>query len=167
MGSTPYKFGEQIVMKLQEPGGDATKIIKATLTRDDTDAVIAGPITLTHITDGLYKDISLNMTAIEKQTIQMEIFDSDGVTPNTTGDQFFSQSIDLADEDQGTSIVQAAEIFSVAADADDTEVFVDQDESAIIQVEEDLEDVEVFAEEENDVIVIVEPDPEIIVFVEE
>jgi hypothetical protein len=167
MSSISYKFGEQIEIAVQEPGGATDKVIKTTLYNANGFTVIAGPITLTHQSNGLYTDSSLNMTAAEKQIMQHQIFETDGVTPNLTGDLYLTQMIDLADENQGTTIVEQVETIVDIPQDETMLAYTEQDESVTAYVEEDSDDIEVFAEADNNVIVEVEPDPDIVVYVEE
>lgn len=167
MSSISYKFGEQIEIAVQEPGGATDKVIKTTLYNANGFSVIAGPITLTHQSNGLYTDSSLNMTAAEKQIMQHQIFETDGVTPNLTGDLYLTQMIDLADENQGTTIVEQVETVVDIPQDETVNSYIDQDEGVSAYVVEDDDTIQVFATSNNDVIVEVEPDPDIIVYAEE
>ena len=87
--------GSLIPLYAQLTSGETDKVIKATVRRLDG-VIVGSEVTLVHTQNGEYKDTSINYPAgITHCIAQYTVFDADGVTLNTTGEQFVSDIFEL------------------------------------------------------------------------
>lgn len=145
-GIVKVKLGDPIPLKIQEANADASKVIKATLydLADMTTIPGSWPITIPHIIDGAYFDDSIVYPAgVDRIYAQFKVFDTDGVTANTTGehivhDLYERDDLDAAIADlktavRGTDLIAVIEdplpLKAVITDGDDLiEAVIDEGE---------------------------------------
>lgn len=134
----PVKVGDKIPLQAQETNGATDKVIRATVYNFATFAVVAGPITLAHQTGGAYKDDSVTMPDIELLYAQYLVFDSDGTTPNTTGekavhDLFAKDTLDDAVSDLKTA-VRSSDLVAEISDGGQLEAQISSDDQLSAEV---------------------------------
>ena len=83
----PVAVGAKIPLNAQISDGDSTKVVRANLINMLTNTAFATNVTLTNGGDGRYFDNSVNMPDFDHVIAQYFVFDTDGTTPNSDGDQ--------------------------------------------------------------------------------
>lgn len=151
MSDIPIKVGNKIPLRAQETAGRTDKVIRCNL-YDDPDFVtpIAPEVTLPHVGGGLYFDDSVTMPDADRIWAQYKVFDADGVTPNTEGQQCAldvfakdSLAVDLAGiladtirEPDAVATVDETEFVAVV-DEDFAYIATLEDDDSIATVESD------------------------------
>lgn len=72
------KLGDPIRLNLQLYDGATNKYVRAYLTDQAGNALAGSPVNLTHISNGLYKDSSINMPNALEVVAQYKVFDNAG-----------------------------------------------------------------------------------------
>lgn len=144
MSEIKVPLGEPIPLNAQETSRDTTKVVRATLYDMADFSIITGPITLAHQVEGAYFDDSFPFPAnVKKIFAQYLVFDSDGTTPNSTGEKAVFDIFTLDEE------VTAARLdfTDIVVDVESTEVIVEVEDN---EIEEIIETADVEIEVDDD-----------------
>lgn len=87
MSAIKVKVGDIIPLQAQETNGATDKVVRATLYDLDDFTLLGGPVPLVHQVNGAYFSDEVLMFNVERVYCQYTVFDADGTTPNTTGEQ--------------------------------------------------------------------------------
>lgn len=152
----PVLLGDKIPLQAQETSRDATKVVRVNLINLVTGATIQAGILLDNSGDGLYTNNDIIMPNIDHILAQYFVFDSDGTTPNTTGDQAVTDVFALAESSAEVRITDAV-IQGQVKDENLLDGIVLEDENILGATQKD-DILGTLTEEDNDIDGGVSPD---------
>jgi len=96
----PIKKGNQFILKSQLLDGNASLFIQARIYDETFTEVSFSPITLAHVANGLYKDVSQQATIIGNYTVQYKVYSDAGLTTSAKKYGIIEEDIFVFDYDQ-------------------------------------------------------------------
>lgn len=130
--------GDTIPLQAVDTDRDSTKVVKCKLLDLDTGVQIGPIITLTNAGDGVYRDSSYPMPDVDFILAVYQIFDADGVTPNTTGEKtvtdVFAKAKAVGISEGGSTPVTGSPLEVVLDPTDPFEIELNPGEPLVIQL---------------------------------
>ncbi len=96
----PIRKDNQFQLVLQLPDGNASQFVQARIYDASFAEVSFSPITLSHLANGLYRDISEQATAIGNYTVQYTVFSNAGLTTRARKYGIVKEDVFVFDYDQ-------------------------------------------------------------------
>jgi len=153
-----------------ESGGSTNRVVRATIRRFADNAVLFGPFVLPHAQGGVYKRSGELVPASlvgQSVYIVIEMFDPDGITPNSLGAKVkkcFYRVEEEATGSGGTVVVNnSGSAFSLEVVLEENEVVVEVQDSEFVLDVADQSGFDIFVSEPDPVIIEHEETPEIFI----